>query len=64
MEEVIATLNQYKPGARIRVAGGTKKLKDITRADLDELRTKFNLNLDDAAMADIARGLGHNVVLD
>lgn len=60
MEEVLATLRTYKPGAKVRVSGGRKK-KTISIAELHSLRDKLGLNVSDEDMIVVAKSLGHTI---
>lgn len=64
MEEVIATLNTYKPGARVSVAGSgrSRRTKDITPEALEALNTKLGLNLGPAELAAVAGELGYRII--
>ena len=63
MEEVLATLRTYKPGARVSVAGGSRRrTKDITPDALRALNEKLGLNLGPDELAAVAGELGYKIV--
>jgi pyruvate dehydrogenase complex dehydrogenase (E1) component len=62
LEEVLATLRTYKPGAKVRVSGGRRKTRKMSVSELEDLRQKLGLNLSDEEMAAVAAEFGISIV--